>query len=59
MKYSSDEIGNLVDALRCCAEGECHGCAWYPDKQHCQERILLAAANIIEGFQKEAANECR
>lgn len=27
----------IVTALRCCAEGECHGCTIYNDKQSCQE----------------------
>lgn len=38
----------IVSALRCCAEGECHGCTIYNDKQSCQERVLDAAANLIE-----------
>lgn len=27
----------IVTALRCCAEGECHGCTIHNDKQRCQE----------------------
>mgnify|MGYP006920104105 CR=1 FL=1 len=38
----------IVTALRCCAEGKCHGCAIYNDKQRCQERVLDAAADLIE-----------
>ena len=38
----------IVTALRCCAEGECHGCTIYNDKQRCQERVLDAAADLIE-----------
>ena len=43
----------LVTALRCCAEGECHGCTIYNDKQSCQERVLDAAADRIEAQVKE------
>lgn len=46
---SKDEI---VTALRCCAEGECHGCAIHNDKQRCQERVLDAAADLIENQQR-------
>lgn len=47
---SKDEI---VTALRCCAEGECHGCTIHNDKQRCQERVLDAAADLIENQQRE------
>lgn len=43
----------IVTALRCCAEGECHGCAIHNDKQRCQERVLDAAADLIENQQRE------
>lgn len=43
----------IVTALRCCAEGECHGCTIYNDKQSCQERVLDAAADRIEAQAKE------
>lgn len=39
----------LIQALRCCAEGECKGCAVYADKQSCQENILAQAADRLEG----------
>lgn len=42
----------IVLALRCCAEGECHGCTIYNDKQSCQERVLGAAADLIENQQR-------
>lgn len=42
----------IVTALRCCAEGECHGCALHNDTQRCQERLLDAAANLIENQQR-------
>lgn len=42
----------IVTALRCCAEGECHGCAIHNDKQRCQERVLDAAADLIENQQR-------
>ena len=40
----------IVTALRCCAEGECHGCTL--DTQRCQERVLDAAADLIENQQR-------
>ena len=42
----------LIQALRCCAEGECKGCAVYADKQSCQENILARAADRLEGWVK-------
>lgn len=42
----------IVTALRCCAEGECHGCTIHNDKQHCQERVLDTAADLIENQQR-------
>lgn len=42
----------IVTALRCCAEGECHGCTIHNDKQRCQERVLAAAADLIENQQR-------
>lgn len=46
---TKDEI---VTVLRCCAEGECHGCTIHNDKQRCQERVLDAAADLIENQQR-------
>ena len=43
----------IVTALRCCAEGECHGCTIHNDKQRCRERVLDAAADLIENQQRE------
>ena len=45
-------MDEIVTALRCCAEGECHGCTIYNDKQSCQERVLAAAADLIENQQR-------
>ena len=42
----------IVTALRCCAEGECQGCAIHNDQQRCQERLLDAAADLIENQQR-------
>ena len=42
----------IVLVLRCCAEGECHGCTIHNDKQRCQERVLAAAADLIENQQR-------
>ena len=42
----------LIQALRCCAEGECKGCAAYPDKQSCQENILFQASDRLEGLAR-------
>ena len=50
---TTDEI---VRALRCCAEGECKGCAMYADKQRCQERVLSQAATTIEQLTAENAD---
>lgn len=38
----------LIQALRCCAEGECKGCAMHADKQRCQENMLSRAADRLE-----------
>ena len=43
----------IVTALRCRAEGECHGCTLHNDTQRCQERVLDAAADLIENQQRE------
>ena len=45
-------MDEIVTALRCGAEGECHGCTIYNDKQSCQERVLAAAADLIENQQR-------
>ena len=42
----------IVTALRCCAEGECQGCTIHNDTQRCQERVLAAAADLIENQQR-------
>lgn len=42
----------IVTALRCCAEGECYGCTIHNDTQRCQERVLAAAADLIENQQR-------
>lgn len=42
----------IVTALRCCAEGECHGCTIHNDKQRCQDRVLDAAADLIENQKR-------
>ena len=43
----------IVTALRCCAEGVCHGCKLAVDQQHCQEHVMDAAADLIENHQRE------
>ena len=45
----------IVQALRCCAEGECEGCAMHEDTQRCQENILAKAAEAIERLTAENA----
>ena len=45
----------IVQALRCCAEGECKGCAMHEDKQRCQENLLDKAAEAIERLTAENA----
>lgn len=42
----------IVTALRCCAEGECHGCTLHNDTQRCQERVLDATADLIENQRR-------
>ena len=44
---------DIVQALRCCAEGECKDCAMHEDKQRCQENLLDKAADIIERLTAE------
>ena len=39
---------DIVQALRCCAEGECKDCAMHEDTQRCQENLLDKAAEAIE-----------
>ena len=46
---------DIVQALRCCAEGECKGCAMHEDKQRCQENLLDKAADLIERLTAENA----
>lgn len=45
----------IVQALRCCAEGECKDCAMHEDKQRCQENLLAKAAESIERLTAENA----
>lgn len=45
----------IVQALRCCAEGDCKGCAMQEDKQRCQENLLAKAAEAIERLTAENA----
>ena len=45
----------IVQALRCCAEGECKDCAMHEDKQRCQENLLDKAAEAIERLIAENA----
>ena len=44
---------DIVQALRCCAEGECKDCAIHEDKQRCQENLLAKAAQAIERLTAE------
>ena len=46
---------DIVQALRCCAEGECKYCAMHEDKQRCQENLLDKAAEVIERLTAENA----
>lgn len=46
----------VVQALRCCAEGECKDCAMHEDKQRCQENLLAKAAEAIERLTAENAD---
>lgn len=45
----------IVQALRCCAEGECKDCAMHEDTQRCQENLLDKAAEAIERLTAENA----
>ena len=45
----------IVQALRCCAKGECKDCAMHEDKQRCQENLLDKAADLIERLTAENA----
>ena len=45
----------IVQALRCCAEGECKDCAMHEDTQRCQENLLDKAAEAIERLTDENA----
>ena len=45
----------IVQALRCCAEGECKDCAMHEDQQRCQENLLDKAAEAIERLTAENA----
>ena len=46
---------DIVQALRCCAEGECKDCTMHEDKQRCQENLLDKAAEAIERMTAENA----
>ena len=46
----------IVQALRCCAEGECKDCAMHEDKQRCQENLLDKAADLIERMTADVAD---
>ena len=46
---------DIVQALRCCAEGECKDCAMHEDTQRCQENLLEKAAEAIERLTAENA----
>ena len=46
----------IVQALRCCADGECKDCAMHEDKQRCQENLLGKAADLIERLTAENAD---
>ena len=43
----------IVQALRCCAEGECKDCDMHEDTQRCQENLLAKAAEAIERLTAE------
>ena len=45
----------IMQALRCCAEGECKDCAMHEDNQRCQENLLDKAAEAIERLTAENA----
>ena len=51
----TDKEKEIVQALRCCAEGECKDCAMQEDKQRCQENLLDKAAEAIERLTAENA----
>ncbi len=47
---------DIVQALRCCAEGECKDCDMHEDKQRCQENLLDKAADLIERLTADVAD---
>lgn len=47
---------DVIQALRCCADGECKDCAMHEDKQRCQENLLDKAADLIERLSAENAD---
>lgn len=51
----TDKEKEIVQALRCCAEGECKDCTMHEDKQRCQENLLAKAAETIERLTAENA----
>ena len=46
----------IVQALQCCADGECKDCAMHEDTQRCQENLLDKAAEAIERLTAENAD---
>ena len=46
----------IVQALLCCADGECKDCSMHEDKQRCQENLLDKAADLIERLTAENAD---
>lgn len=52
MSMTDNEI---IQALRCCADGECKDCAMHEDTQRCQENLLAKAAEAIERLTAENA----
>ena len=47
---------DVIQALRCCADGEYKDCAMHEDKQRCQENLLDKAADLIERLTAENAD---
>ena len=52
MNLNSEE---LVNALRCCEDGDCWCCCLHNDAHRCQETLLGSADELIERDQKEIA----
>lgn len=45
----------MVNALRCCEDGDCWCCCLHNDAQRCQETLLGSAAELIERDRNEIA----